>query len=337
VFYCFCFDGFDLKFHLSTIPQSPMSLRKFGLSCFSLLAIICSAHAVNAQEKAATAPLYKTIERWIRPPEEMATIGGMHGDIAVSENGDVFVSCGEGPRAGIQVYSSSGKYLRNLPPYHHDFHGFVIARDSEGEFIVGVPSDGQSVVKMRLDGTEVFRVKATDFQGKLKRLTCAVSAPDGRIFAADGYGNDLIHIISAKGEYVKSFGGREEPYQFKTCHKIAVDTRFNPPQLLCCDRENRRLVRLSLEGEVLSSTPNMLRPAAVAIHGDHAFVGEILGRVSILDRNDRIVAHLGHNTEKANIANNQVQPDKWVEGLFTAPHGVALDPAVPDPSDAPKN
>ncbi len=280
-----------------------------------------AASFVNADNP----PTFEPIDSPLHLPSEMSTLGNMHGDIAISKDGRIFVSVGGGPRPGIQVYSPNGDYLHNLPKYDHDFHGFVIAEDDQGEFIIGAPSDGQSIVKMRLDGTEEMRIGSDKFEGKLKRLTCVVVAPDGRIIAADGYGNDLIHTFTQEGEYVKSFGGREAPYKFKTCHKLVIDTRFDPPQLLCCDRENRRLVRLSLDGEVLGEIPDMKRPAAVVIHGDLAVVGEIEGRVSMLDKEGNRVATLGANETPGEFATNQVEPAKWRVGVFNAPHGVDVD------------
>lgn len=301
-----------------------MSSRPFvSFTCLALwLAGTISGASIARAEKPNS---FSPIDSFLQLPSEMQTLGPMHGDIAVSQSGEIFVSVGGGPRPGIQVYSASGDYLRNLPKYNHDFHGFVIAEDSEGEFIIGAPTDGQSIVKMRLDGTEVMRLGPDQFDGNLKKLTCVVVAPDGRIFAADGYGNDLIHVFTATGDYIKSFGGKKQPYGFKTCHKIAIDTRFDPPRLLCCDRENRRLVSLSLEGEVLGTIPDMMRPAAVVIDGDYAVVGEIEGRVSFIDKEGHRVATLGHNSVKGETANNKVEPIQWRTGIFTAPHGVDID------------
>ncbi len=295
------------------------------MSRLTLGIVLYVAVAATLPVAADNPPKFDAVDSPLNLPSEMATLGNMHGDIAVSKDGRIFISVGGGPRPGIQVYSASGDYLHNLPKYDHDFHGFVIAEDEKGEFIIGAPSDGQSIVKMRLDGTEEMRLTKDKFNGKLKRLTCVVVAPDGRIIAADGYGNDLIHTFTKEGEYVTSFGGREAPYGFKTCHKLAIDTRFDPPQLLCCDREHRRLVRLSLDGDVLGEIPEMRRPAAVVIHGDYAIVGEIEGRVSVLDKDGNRVSTLGSNETPGEFATNKVDPAKWRTGVFNAPHGVAMD------------
>ncbi|MGY8770485.1 MAG: hypothetical protein ACKVH8_18885 [Pirellulales bacterium] len=160
---------------------------------------------------------------------------------------------------------------------------------------------------------------------KAVRLTSTDVAPDGRIFVVDGYSRDFIHIFGPDGKYQKSFGGREAPYGFKTCHKIAIDTRYDEPRILCSDRENRRVVQLSIDGKVLQVIPEMKRPAAVAIHGNYAAIGEIEGRVSLLDKEGNTVKTLGHNTTKGTFATNKVKPEDWKTGIFTAPHGVDFD------------
>lgn len=268
------------------------------------------------------------------PIDELKTLGPAHGDVAVSSNGEIYVSILSGPRAGIQVYSPEGKYLRNVPNAPNDFHGFVIHREGAGEFIYGARLSGQSVLKLQLDGKVVLTIEGSAIPDELKRkrgdkpilrLTGVDVAPDGRIFAVDGYSTDRIHIFDAQGKYQSTIGGKAEPFGFKTNHKICIDTRFDPPRILCCDRENRRVVHLSLDGKVLGVIPNMKRPAAVAVHGDLAAVAEIEGRVSLLDKDGKTVAALGSNAVKEETATNKVPPAKWRSGTFTAPHGIDFD------------
>jgi hypothetical protein len=232
------------------------------------------------------------------------------------------------------VYDARGKYLRNVPDAPNDFHGFVIHQEPAGEFIYGARLSGQTILKLGLDGKVALAidgkvipdefVNQTNGQRAL-RLTAVDVAPDGRIFAVDGYSSDYIHIFDAAGKYLKSIGGKAAPYGFKTNHKIAIDTRFDPPRILCCDRENRRIVNLSLDGEVLSVVPEMKRPAAVVVFGDWAAVAEIEGRISLLDKDGKTVRTLGENKVKEETATNKVPPAQWRTGILTAPHGIAFD------------
>lgn len=287
------------------------------------------------------APKFKPVADWLHLPQGLEQMGNQHGDVAVSENGDVYVSILAGPKAGVQVYSSAGRYLRNVKDAPKDFHGFVIRKTDGKEYIYGTSLGGQTIHKLSLEGDEVLKIDAWTLvpdelkakpRGKAKprlRLTAMDVLPDGDLFAVDGYGNDYVHQFDQQGNYVKSFGGRgKEPYGFKTLHKIAIDTRFSPPRIIGVDRENMRVVHLSLDGRMLGVVNNeMLRPAAVAIHGDYAAVGEIKGRVALLDKSGKVVLKLGYNEIPEDRENNKTAPNRWRLGVFTAPHGVAFNAA----------
>jgi hypothetical protein len=281
----------------------------------------------------ATGPQFTAVEGWLRPAPDLETIGQAHGDVAVSSNGDVYVSVG-GARGGVQVFNSAGQYLRNVPNAPTDFHGFIIHQEKAGEFIYGAQLSGQAILKMQLDGRIVLSIAGSTIPPELVatrdgkpslRLTNVDVAPDGRIFAVDGYSSDIIHVFDANGKYLESFGGKAAPFGFRTCHKIAIDTRFDPPRILCCDRENRRVVHLSIDGQVLSVVKEMKRPAAVAVFGEWAAIAEIEGRVSLLDKEGNTVLTLGANDVKEQTATNKVKPADWRTGILTAPHGLDFD------------
>lgn len=262
-------------------------------------------------------------------------LGNMHGDLAVSAAGEVYVSV-QNPEAGLQVFTADGTFLRNVPNAPSDFHGFVINREPDGEYLYGVRLREQSVVKMRLDGTVVLTIPSSAFPESLKvpnarsgqlalALTDVVIGPTGDLYVADGYASDVIHRFDRTGRYLTSFGGKKEPYSFKTLHKLAIDTRFQPARLIACDRENNRVVHLSLDGEFLGVvSKDLLRPAAIVIYRDYAIVGELRGRVTVLDKAGSSVEQIGTNTD-AGAGGNQVPPELWRLGVFTAPHGVAVN------------
>ncbi len=288
---------------------------------------------VSVGFSAAAEPKYSAVKGWLKPAPDMQTIGQAHGDVAVASNGDVYVSVG-GARGGVQVFDKTGKYLRNVPNAPADFHGFIIHKEKAGEFIYGARLSGQSILKMQLDGRIVLSIAGSTIPPELVRmrngkpslrLTNVDVAPDGRIFAVDGYSSDIIHIFDTNGKYLDSFGGKKAPFGFRTCHKIAIDGRFDPPRILCCDRENRRVVHLSIDGKVLNVVKEMKRPAAVAVHGDLAAIAEIEGRVSLLDKEGNTVLQLGANDVKAQTATNKVKPADWRTGILTAPHGLDFD------------
>ena len=294
---------------------------------------------------------YKPVADWYKLAPGCSIMGNMHGDVAVASNGDVYVSVMD-PKAALQVYAADGKWIRNVENAPADFHGFVIHKDADGEFIYGPRLGTGNILKLTLDGKEVLNIPPTAIPDEFKnktpkntkknaagevvadpnegkpyvRLTAMDVAPNGDLFVTDGYASSYVHRFDKTGKYLRSFGGTKEPYGFRTLHKIAVDTRFSPPRIIGCDRENLRVVHMSLDGEFLGViAKDMLKPAAVAVQGDLAVIGEIKGRVTILGKDGKIVAQFGANDHADEVANNKTEPDKWRTGVVTAPHGVAVN------------
>ena len=280
---------------------------------------------------------WKVTADWLKLPEGRPQLGNMHGDIAVSSKGEVYVSVMDA-KAGVQVYGADGKWLRNVENAPSDFHGFVIKKQADGEFIYGPRLGGGNILKLTLEGKEVLNIPATaipeDFKVKSKEGKSRVAmtgmdvAPNGDWFVTDGYASSYVHRFDKSGKYLKSFGGKKAPYNFTTLHKIAVDTRFSPVRIIACDREAMRVVHMSVDGEFLGVVAkDLLAPAAITVQGDYALVGEIRGAVSVLDREGKLVARLGLNETKGETGNNGLEPAKWRPGFVTAPHGVAFNAA----------
>ena len=140
-------------------------------------------------------------------------------------------------------------------------------------------------------------------------------APNGDLYVTDGYSSDYVHRFDPRGKYLGTFGGKAAPYGFNILHKIAMDTRFDPVRIIATDRLNNRVVHLSLDGEFLGVVNDeLLLPAALAIDGDNVIVGELNGRVTILDKAGEVVTHLGTNTDEG-IGTNRVPPRAVADGL----------------------
>jgi len=300
-------------------------MRKLLLSLATLASLFGPALAAE----------YKAVPKWYQIEPGRPQMGNMHGDLAVASNGEVYVSVMD-PKAALQVYAPDGKWLRNVPDAPADFHGFVIHKDADGEFIYGPRLGAGNILKLTLDGKEVLNIPPSaipeEFKSKGKdgtpgqRLTAMDVAPNGDLYVTDGYSSDYVHRFDKTGKYLKSFGGKKEPYGFKTLHKIAIDTRFDPPRIIGCDRQNGRVVHMSLDGEFLGgSATNIILPAAAAIHGDLAVIGEIKGRITILDKAGKVAAQFGANDHADEVGTNKTEPDKWRPGIVTAPHGVACN------------
>jgi DNA-binding beta-propeller fold protein YncE len=285
----------------------------------------------------AAARDYEPVADWPMLPQGRDTLGPMHGDVAVSSAGEVYVSV-EDEQAGVLIFAPDGRYLRALPNAPGDLHGFVIRRTPEGEYLFGATLRGQTIVKMTLEGEIVLEIPRSAvpreywvenrFSDELGVLLSGLDvAPNGDLYVTDGYSSDYVHRFDRDGNYLASFGGKEAPCGFDILHKLAMDTRFDPVRIIATDRLNNRVVHLSLDGEFLGVVADdLLLPAAVTIDGDNAIVGELQGRVTVLDRQGSVVTRIGENTEEG-IGGNQMSPERWRSGYVVAPHGVATNAA----------
>ena len=129
--------------------------------------------------------------------------------------------------------------------------------------------------------------------------------------------------------------------QFNTAHGMTLDTRYDPPRLLICDRNHEpkgRLLHYDLEGNYIEEVITGLgMPTSASVQGDYVSVPDLHGRVVILDKNNTIMAVLGHNADPAKRVNYNVHPDpakggsynipqeQWIEGIFSGTHGSYWD------------
>ena len=288
--------------------------------------------AVEKIRTGAGAHCYESVPKWCQLPDGLSQLGNTHGNIVIDEAGSVYFNTDT--ERSIMKYQADGSFVRAFGGQTVGIHDMVLHQEDGGTFIYAAHLGGSQVVKYTLDGQLVWTLPWPEESGKYQdakqyKPTAVTVAPDGSIYVADGYGQNWIHQYRADRSYVRSFGGRGKgPGHFQTCHGLRVDTRTSPATLIVCDRENRRLQRFSLEGEFIEVlTTGLRRPCHVDFLGDLTVVAELEARVTLLDKDFEVLAHLGDNPDKTQWAKNPVGPELWQEGVFTAPHGVAFDAA----------
>ncbi|MFO8027581.1 MAG: hypothetical protein R6U56_07945 [Opitutales bacterium] len=275
---------------------------------------------------------YRTVPGWGELPGGKP-IGPTHGGAVVDpESGRVFVSTDA--EHSILVYEADGTFVASIAPECRGFHAMDVGQDNRETVLYGAQlQDTPRVCKIDTGGNillEISEKTHPGLPGGWKGVTGVAVAPDGSIFCSMGYGSNLIHKFGKFGDYIMSFGGKGKPEDGKvltrTSHGLKVDTRFDPPRLLVCDRENRRLFHADLDGEWIGEVVTGLRrPCAVSLFGDLCAVAELEGRVTLLDKKGNVLTHLGDNPDKKQWANFRVEPDAIDAGLFTAPHGLGFD------------
>jgi outer membrane protein assembly factor BamB len=274
---------------------------------------------------------FKVESNWAKLPEGQ-TIGATHGGIVVDQSGKIYVSS-DGPQS-VMVFAPDGKLLRNFPAELSGMHGLMIREENGTEYIYGAHVTKNEVVKMNLDGSVVWKIGVPHESGLYKkdtdyRPTAVAVVPDGRILVADGYGASIIHEYSPERKWLRVIGSRGTgDGQFRTCHGITYDPNHGQPRLLVCDRENKRIVQLDLQGNfVRTLATDLRRPCAISLRNGVMAVAELEGRVALLDGDGKLLGTLGDNPDQKQWAQFKLAPEFWQDGIFIAPHGVAWDAA----------
>src|SRR4029077_3950017 len=181
-----------------------------------------------------------------------------------------------------------------------------IRAEADGEFIDGARNANAEGIKFNAEtGAIVLKLPFPAASG-LKRTkfnpTAITVAPNGDIFLADGYASNHIFKYDKAGQYIKLFGqAGNDLKQFNTCHGMTLDTRYDPPRVLICDRNHTpkgRLLHYDLEGNFIAEVVTGLgMPTSASIQGDYVSVPDLHGRLVILDKSNTIVAVLGYNSD----------------------------------------
>jgi DNA-binding beta-propeller fold protein YncE len=276
---------------------------------------------------------FKNVPNHFPAQPDNQQIGPAHGGAAVDRAGNIYIST-DTPR-GILVFGPDGKYLRNFGPTL--IHGLFLRRERDGEYLYAARPNFHEVQKIKTDGTPVWTMGYPEASGIYTKSeefnpTNIVALPDGTIFVADGYGKNYIHKYDKDRKYIKSFGGPggspAEDGKFNRCHGLGVDARGSKPMLIVCNRESGRVERWDTDGNLVKVLLRGLRmPATAYVGADYIAIGELQGRVTIIGKDDSIVAQLGDNPDASQRANYGLEPAKWTDGICNSPHGVAIDKA----------
>ncbi len=274
---------------------------------------------------------FDTVPGWGLGPDGKSVLGSTHGGVAVDKAGSVYTSAYK----GVIVFSPDGKVIRSfLGKSYSDIHDLEIREEGGVEYVYAARNNDREGIKFQAsDGKIVLKLgfpQESQLDGTKFNPTAITVAPNGDIFLADGYATDTIFKFDANGKYLMHFGSKGNGLkQFNTAHGMTLDTRYEPPRLLICDRNHRpkgRLVHYDLNGEFIAEVVTGLgMPTSAAVHGDYVSVPDLHGRLVILDKSNTIMAVLGHNPDPQKGRSFGVKQKDWIEGIFSGTHGSNWD------------
>jgi peptidylamidoglycolate lyase len=206
-------------------------------------------------------------------------------------------------------------------------HGLYWSPEGKDEFFYFTENaPGNRVYKTDLHGKVLYELGAVKKEGstsqkfKFDNPTDVAVAPNGDIYIVDGYGSQLVHQFDKNFKLIRTIGGKGKDHgKFNTCHGIWVSTIKGEPEVWIADRANNRLEIFSTDLKYIRTIEGVRNPCCFYQFQEHIYVPELAKRVSIIDKNDKIVASMGDGTgaDQKDLVKNA---DK-----FFAPHALTLD------------
>ncbi|MFN0105321.1 MAG: hypothetical protein ACKV2U_24950 [Bryobacteraceae bacterium] len=292
---------------------------------------------------------YEAIHDWGELPAGLR-YGNTHGVVEDSQ-GRIYIAhtlhASSERQDTLVVFDEKGKYIRSWgAEFKGGAHGLHLRKEGREEFLYfvdtgkGRPGGGISaghawMVKMTLKGEEVLRIGypkeaagyKPDGSTKFSPTNVAIGL-NGDIYIADGYGAYFINQYDARGKFVRSFGGNgKDAGQLACPHGLMVDARSAEPYLLVADRTNNRLQRFTLDGHHVGFVDGVNMPCHFHERKGVVVVPDLAARVTLLDRDNRVIVHLGEDTAGDWQELRKKPRSEFRPGKFVSPHGACFDHA----------
>ncbi len=281
---------------------------------------------------------YECIHDWGEVPSKIV-YGNTH---SVVEDSDGFIWVQHTVHASsptddtLLVFDPKGKFVRSMgPEFKGGAHGLHIRKEGGQDFLYISDTKNAKVVKRSAKGEKVWEIGypemaepyRLDADGKKKKYspTNVAVAPNGDVYVADGYGSYYVNQYDKDAKYIRTIATPgKEPGQLSNPHGIIIDER-GKPMLLLADRGNNRLQFMTLEGQHLSFAGNVKKPCHFEEQKGMLLIPDLDARVTLLDKDNGLVAHLGEDTSGQHYDLRKKSRDQFIPGKFVCPHGACFD------------
>lgn len=273
---------------------------------------------------------YDLVPGWAKLPTHLG-FGYTHG-IVVDQQDNVYVFHTGAP--SIFKFDESGNFISAWGEEFEDgAHGFYLHKDQEAEYLFITDTARGQVVKMDLNGKHLLTLGTPDrpdiYNEEFRYIPTDVAiSANSDIYVADGYGQSWIHQYTAAGEYIRSWGGKGSEQGRLNCpHGISIDTRNGVEEVYVADRGNHRIQVFTLEGDFKREiVDDMDQPCSFYFHGEDMYFPDLNSRVTIFDKHDRLICHLGEDQQAYKQAGWPNLPKSYYRDTkFSSPHGVCVD------------
>ncbi len=306
---------------------------------------------------------FRWVSEWGSDEGADRSPGMAHHGIAATMDGRIVTFDSAEPI--VRIRDAGGRLLQSWAAPVTTGHGLHVAMDGETESL-WIADNGDSwvplpdrsygsalphgtcvegaVVQLTLDGKELMRLRTPEHPAYESGSYCPTDVAvdqqhlggQGDIWVADGYGQSLVHHFDSNGQLLNTITGEDGAGRLLGPHAVHIDRRSGVPEIYIADRENSRIQVFAADGRFLRvvGVGMLISPGGFASLGDNLVVAELDGRLTILGRDDEVVAVIGQGglagrsrpgwPNTLDDTGATVRPDLKY-GDFNTPHGIASD------------
>lgn len=273
---------------------------------------------------------YELVESWGRLPAGVK-YGYTHGVVMDSEQRVILHNQS---KDSMIIFDREGKFIKSWgPEFQKGAHGLQLRREAGTDYVYLADYVRHIVVKATVEGETVWTLHSPQEPGVYKneeeyKPTNVAFAPNGDFYVADGYGLSYVHQYDSQARWIRTWGGiGKEPGKLDCPHGIWVDRRGPVPLVTVADRSNARLQMFSLDGKHVGFVYDELRaPCHFDEKGGELLIPDLHGRVTIFDKTNKLITHLGDNPDIWDAKGWPNLPDNtWQAGKFISPHAACWD------------